>query len=201
MNKNNEYWNFFESSPGSYLAYQLQEGKILINDQVGYSKSGMDVMDEGATDEVCLNADGSFELNANAIQQFNCCNNLWDIVQLINHLTAKLILDKEAILKQDSVFKIHEREYNGIYKDWKYPVDMKFSFTMDSKLYNDNHIQFIKYAFLDEAILSKTWTVASLANFTVHMMKFLYEAEKSGPKRSDNFLNVDSDVQELLEKV
>lgn len=194
-------WNYFETSPECFLAFQLQENKILINDQIGYSKDGMDIMDESATEVITLNPDGTFILDSNELQQFNCCNYLWSIVELINHLTAKLPLSKETILSQAPLFKIHNIEYNGIYKDWKYPVDLKFSFILDGKLYNDNHQQFIKYAFLDQSILQKSWTVSTLANFTLHMMKFMYQAEKSGPNKSDNFLNVDSDVQKVLESI
>lgn len=194
-------WNYFETSPECFLAFQLQENKILINDQIYYSKDGMDVGDESATEVITLNIDGTFTLDSNELQQFNCCNYLWSIVELINFLTEKIVLSKPSILAQPSVFNIHEIEYNGIYKDWKYPVDLKFSFTMDGQLYNDNHQQFIKYAFLDQAILQKHWTVSTLANFTLHMMKFMYQAEKSGPNKSDNFLNVDSDVQKVVESI
>lgn len=194
-------WQFFETSPECYLAYFQEGNKIFINDQVSYSQEGMEVFDEDASEEVTLHPDGTFTVSANELTQFNCCNYLWSIVQLINHLTEKLPLSKDTILSQAPIFKIHNMEYNGQYKNYSFPVDLKFSFVMDSKIYSDNHQQFIKYAFLDKEICEKKWTVASFANFVVHMMKFMYEAEKSGPNKSDHFLNVDSDIQARLEKV
>lgn len=193
-------WQFFESSPGCHTAYQLQEGKILINDQICYGRDeSMDVCDDSATEAVTLNPDGTFILESNELQQFNCCNNLWATIELINSLTEKKILNKADILSEESLFKVHSVEYNGQYKDWKFPVDLKFSFIIDANFYGDNHQQFIKYAFLDKKITQKAWTISTLANFTLHMMKFMYEVEKSGPNKTTEYSNTDRDVVALLE--
>ena len=192
-----QQWNYFETSPECFIAYQLQQGKILINNQVGYYKDGLGVMNESATEVITLNPDGTFILASNELNQFNCCHTLWSIVELINHLTEKLVLSKATILTQSPVFKIHNIEYNGIYKDWADPVDLKFSFILDGKLYNDNRKNWTNYTFLDRSILQKSWTVATLANFTLHMMKFLYQAEKSGPNQTSNFLDVDYDIENM----